>query len=112
MLCVLNMQLVPAVMGLGLGKFAMQVVELIARRDAMELVMLCVQDGKVTTMRLSKPKPGEQQLPSAAGDAANATIDEDGDEEIADESEDEGFEVISCPLPAAVQTVMAPAIKC
>ena len=111
MLCVLNMQLVPAVMGLGLGKFAMQLVELIARRDAMELVMLCVKDGQVTTMRLSKQKTVQSSPPVA--DATIATIHGEDDEnnETADESEDD-FEVISRPMPAAVQALMSPAIQC
>jgi hypothetical protein len=38
LLCVLNMQLAPPVMGKGLGKFALQFVELIARRNGLELV--------------------------------------------------------------------------
>lgn len=40
LLCVLNMQLVPQTMGKGLGKFALQLCELIARKNGMELVML------------------------------------------------------------------------
>jgi len=56
LLCVLNMQLAPHVMGKGLGKFALQLVELMARQLQMELVMLYVKNGKVTTMRLSHSK--------------------------------------------------------
>ena len=40
LLCVLNMQLIPQTMGKGLGKFALQLCELIARKNGMELVML------------------------------------------------------------------------
>ena len=38
LLCVLNMQLMPSVMGKGLGKFALQFVELLARRIGLDLV--------------------------------------------------------------------------
>lgn len=99
MLCVLNMQLDPAVMGLGLGKFVLQLVELIARKSAMELVMLCVKDGVVTTMRLTKQKPSE----AASKEVADVT---------GTDADIEGFEVVSRPPAAALQARMAPAIKC
>ena len=38
LLCVLNMQLAPTVMGKGLGKFALQLVELVTRRNGLDLV--------------------------------------------------------------------------
>lgn len=58
MLVVLNLQLVPTARSKGLGKFAMQLVELIARRLGLELVMLSVRSGTVTTLRLSQHKAG------------------------------------------------------
>jgi len=64
LLCVLNMQLMPSVMGKGLGKFALQFVELLARRIGLDLVMLYVKDGQVTTMSLSRPKPSAAAMPT------------------------------------------------
>ena len=65
LLCVLNMQLSHAATGKGLGKFALQLVELMARQLGMELVMIYLKDGKVTTMRLNK----QNKVPAAPSDA-------------------------------------------
>jgi len=65
LLCVLNMQLAPTVMGKGLGKFALQLVELVTRRNGLDLVMLYVKDGKVTTMSLTRSKPTSGEAPPA-----------------------------------------------
>jgi len=74
LLCLLNMQLAPHAMGKGLGKFALQLVELIARQNGMELVMFFIQDGKVKTIRLTRSKAAsqatkQQGTPSGACDA-------------------------------------------
>ena len=54
LLCVLNMQLAPSMTGKGLGKFALQLVELMALQSGMELVMMYMKDGEVQTMRLTR----------------------------------------------------------
>jgi len=95
LLCVLNMQLMPSVRGKGLGKFALQLVELMARQLSMELVMLYVKDGKVTTMRLSKHRIAAAH---AAADAAADAEPSDRDQAPIDFVEEgEGFELISAP---------------
>jgi hypothetical protein len=65
------MQMAPQVTGKGLGKFVLQLVELMARQLSMELVMLYVnKEGKVTTMRLSKHKGGGTPATTKAMDDA------------------------------------------
>ena len=109
LLCVLNMQLVPEVMGKGLGRFALSLVELIARRHGLELVMLYLKDGKVSTMRLSRP-PGANTTKASnavttaraprhdASGAAGATARQPTAQSTADApTDDEDFEIISVP---------------
>jgi hypothetical protein len=105
LLCVLNMQLRAHVMGKGLGKFALQLVELMARQLNMELVMLYLKDGKVTTVRLSKHRlteaHGTDRAPEdkAASDAEDDTM--------------EPFELVSMPSYAIPSLGAAPrAIAC
>lgn len=88
LLCVLNMQLSHHTTGKGLGKFALQLLELLARRNSMELVMLWLQDGEIKTMSLTKSKPVE---------AVRGVFDGVHESQLDD---DHDFEII-CPQPHA-----------
>jgi len=115
LLAVLNMQIAPPAMGKGLGKFALQLLELMARQHGMELVMLYMQDGQMRTAKLTKSK-GKASRPAVApaamptGDVAHAaelTIDRvidltegEGAASVGGGAEPwglEGFELISTP---------------
>lgn len=72
LLCVLNMQMLPAAMGRGLGKFALQLVELMARQLSLELVMLYMKNGKVSTVRLSRDTQLADKNAAAKAAAAKA----------------------------------------
>ena len=96
------MQMAPAAMGRGLGKFGLQLVELMARQLGMELVMIYLKDGKVTTMRLNKShrKLTERQ-PAAGGGFVGApglTPDE--------------FELVPHPEPVMMQQGRPVAVRC
>jgi len=133
LLCVLNMQLAPSVMGKGLGKFALQLVELMARQLSMELVTLQAKDGKLSYMRLSKPKLEQAHAiystenanaaiaaSDAASDAAKPASDgatgamPPAQPASTSDDSDEAFEIISKP-PSAISTLAslsAVAVSC
>lgn len=105
LLCVLNMQLAPDSMGKGLGKFALQLCELIARKNGMELVMLFMQDGSVQTMRLTKHKPHVGASPPAVRGPAEPP-------KPLETYDAEDFELISRP-PCVVPNPTEPmAVRC
>ena len=115
LLCVLNMQLVPDVMGKGLGKFALQLVELMARQLGMELVMIYLKEGKVTTMRLSKQKTITEKSTTSSSSSSSALSSPgrghakaaDGAGPTADE-----FELIARPGPVLLQQGRPVSVRC
>lgn len=130
LLAVLNMQIAPPAMGKGLGKFALQLLELMARQHEMELVMLYIQDGQMRTAKLTKSKGKSQDsVPSATGtppgDAAPAlevSIDRvidltEGEGAIsaygcADFYGVEGFELINTPQNVLPGGCLIPVQSC
>ena len=121
LLCVLNMQLVQSAMGKGLGKFALQLCELISRRNGLELVMLYMQDGEVKTVSLNKQKPSLEapmsspRAPTGAPVARNAVesvLPPPGDDEGDDDGDDDDFEIISRPFSAHLAPSLPLAIRC
>jgi len=101
LLAVLNMQVVKPAMGKGLGKFALTLLELMARQHGMELVMLHMKDGKVATLKLNRPTPrSPTQRPTPTAGSATPPMDQPntprgvgGGDCVADD----GFEMILKP---------------
>jgi len=96
MLCVLNMQLTPVATGKGLGKHALQLVELMALQNGMELVMMYHKDGAVQTVRLSSRNKASTKQCAAPRSAPVAAA------EAPTKLGDEAFEIIQWPSAALV----------
>ena len=112
--------------GKGLGKFALQLVELMALQNGMELVMMYMKDGEVQTMRLTRNRrptsPESTFKQPSSGAALQAKTKEFSgrrgprspqssptEDEVSMTTADEAFELVSWP-PHAMLAGTAPRV--